>query len=245
MAVEGLVVDFGGTRIAFRSPDRAFLKKIEERYSGFLCHEDSCAVELVHDPDEAAFRDRYGWLSHVELGNRRILIGSDVSRGVEVADGAMRMLLPRLVLPDLVLHGAMLNFSGRAVVCCGKPGAGKSTIAKLFPDEACCDELCRLHQTREFFEARSLPFWKARPSRLPLAALFVLEHGTEHRVSSLEIAEAMKEMRKHIYWPLEDSATAEDVFETLGTLVSRVRVFRLAFRPEVSVREYLETALQE
>lgn len=235
------MVDFGGTRIAFRSPAPDFLEAVESRYQAFLCAGEAFDFEVIHDPEEEAFRERYGWLSRIDAENRRAWIGSASVRGVEVLDGVIRMLLPSLVPPDLVLHGAMLDFDGEAVLCCGRPGAGKSTIASLFPKEACCDELCRLRFDGSAFEARSLPFWRARPLSLPLARIFVLEHGDEHSISALGASGAMREMRKHVYWPLEDEAGARAVFSTLTALVSKIPVFSLAFRPDVSVRGLLES----
>jgi len=234
------IVNFGGTRIAFSSPAERFLEALEERYRPFLEAGSRFDWELVHDPAEEVFRKRHGSRSRIAFEDRRAFFGAVPERGVEVADGVMRMLLPRLVLPDLLLHGAMLEFGGEAVLCCGSPGAGKSTLSALFPAESCCDELCRLHRTPGGFEARSLPFWTARPARLHAARIYVLEHGLRNRLVELDVPAAMKELRRHIYWPMESPGDAETVFGMLAALVSSLPVFRLAFRPDASVRTLLE-----
>lgn len=234
------IVNFGGSRIRINSSDPAFLEAVDARFSAFMCSEGPIEFDISHSCDEEVFKRQVGALSRIDWSDRRAFLASAPSRASEILDGLLRMLLPSLAAPDLIVHGALLEISGEAVLCSGRPGAGKSTIASLFPESALCEELCRIRSTEGWVEVRSLPFWEALRARMPLARIFVLEHGERHRVRALGLSAAMREMRKHIYWPLKDLESVSSIFGTLAGLIEQVPVYRLAFRPEVSVREVLE-----
>jgi len=234
-------IDFGGTSIIIRSSSPKFLQAVDTRYLGFLTNNQDSCFTLDHEENETAFLQKFDFLSHIDWKNQKACFASEGLRGTEIADGVLRVLLPVLANPDLVVHGALLEINGGAVLCCGKPGAGKSTIAALFPKAALCDELCRVHVGAKGIEARSLPFWQARPARKALLRIYVLEHGERNVTQAMTSSEAMQEMHSHIYWPLEPEDHTQSLFETMSLLVSRVPVFRLSFRPEPSVWELLRS----
>ena len=84
-------------------------------------------------------------------------------------------------------------------------------------------------------EVRSLPFWQARPGSVPLGAVFILEHGAVNRRTPMAVSEAIQELRRHIYWPVEHPTLMRKLFETLADVCRNIPIYRLAFRPEPSV----------
>jgi len=236
------VFDFGGTLIGFESPSTEFHAALEARFSLFRASRGSGpGFVLEHIPSEDDFRLEHGCLSDIRWEAGRAVFASLPRRGTEVVDGLLRTILPVLAVPDIVVHGALLQTGDSSVLCSGKPGAGKSTIAGLFPRAALCDELCRLRIGSREIEARSLPFWKARPARLPLRSIFLLEHGLHTRQRRLDLSRAIREMQKHVYWPADDEQAAREIFQSLTLLCRRVPVAVLAFRPEAAVWEILDS----
>ncbi len=190
-------------------------------------------ITITHTTDEAAMKAQHGCLSIVDPGRRKAEIAT--RQGTDVLDGVLRILLPSVIAPDVMVHCTLLSDGERGFLCCGISGSGKSTIASLFPEAALCDELARLHVDPEGVEARSLPFWKARSASVALTGVFILEHGGEHRRVRLKASEAIRNLRRHIYWPVEDSDLMAGAAETLLETCRSVPVFRLAFRPDPSV----------
>ena len=147
----------------------------------------------------------------------------------------MRALLPSIIAPDLMVHGALLLDGKCGFLCCGVSGSGKSTIASLFPEAALSDELARIHEGSEGLEVRSLPFWVARPASVALSAVFMLEHGDENRRIRLGQTKAIKALRRHVYWPVEDPQLLQESSEVMLDICRDIPVFRLAFLPERSI----------
>ncbi|MEN8163604.1 MAG: hypothetical protein ABFS37_05700, partial [Acidobacteriota bacterium] len=168
----------------------------------------------------------------VEPGGRRAKVAA--RQGTEVLDGVLRTLLPSVIAPDLMVHGALLSDGKRGLLCCGVSGSGKSTIAGLFPEAALCDEMVRLACSPEV-EVRSLPFWRARPGSVSLGAVYILEHGAEHRRTPMTVSEAIQELRRHVYWPVGHAAQISDSFKVRADVCRDTPIFRLAFRPDPSV----------
>lgn len=227
-----LFIDLAGTVVEIESACEAWLSNARARYGSFVCREAPADLRISHTDDEASMTARHGCLSFVHTDGRSAEVAA--AQGTEVLDGILRSLLPPVIAPDLMVHGALLSDGERGLMCCGVSGSGKSTIAALFPEAALCDEMVRLAGGRTT-EARSLPFWRARPGTVPLGAIFVLEHGAGHCRTQVDVSEAMKEMRRHVYWPVEHSALMVESFKTLTDVCRGTPVFRLAFRPEQSV----------
>ncbi len=226
-------IDCGGTVVAVESPSLPWREAARARYDAFVCSDSDPEIVIHHSEDEAAMIAEHGYKAHVEETGRGARFGS--AEGTDLFDGVLRTLLPSVIAPDLMAHGALLIDGLRGLLCCGVSGSGKSTMAAMFPDIAVCDELTRVNTGHDGIEARSLPFWEARPATAPLRAVFILEHGAEHRRVLLEGAEAMREMRRHVYWPLDRPDLTLALFETLALVCEEIPVYRLAFRPERSV----------
>ncbi len=226
-------IDCGGTVVGIESDSIDWREAARARYGAFVCHDVTPDLVVHHSEDEVVMIEEHGYSAHIDETGREAWIGA--ARGTDLLDGVLRTLLPSVIAPDLVAHGALLIDASRAFLCCGVSGSGKSTMAALFPDRAVCDELARLHHGVDGIEVRSLPFWKARPARTALSAIFILEHGEENHRIGLDPPEALREMRQHVYWPLGDSIETSGSFDTLVRVCHSIPVFRLAFRPERSV----------
>ncbi len=228
-----LSIDLGGTIVEITSAARDWLSETRERYGAFVCSGRDAEISVIHTNDEGAMTARTGYLSVVGSNGRSAEVAA--AQGTDILDGVIRTLLPRVIAPDLMVHGALLSDGERGFLCCGVSGSGKSTMAALFPEAALCDELVRLHVGPEGVEARSLPFWTARPASVALGGIFMIEHGADHRRTRLSYSDAVKALRRHIYWPVEHLDLMHQSFEAMTDICRDTPAFRLAFRPDVSV----------
>lgn len=228
-----LLIDLGGTVVDIESASDSWLSEVCDRYGPFVRQNAVADIKIVHTLDETTMMKRHGYLSVPEPDGSGAQIAC--TSGTDILDGVLRTLLPSIIAPDLMVHGALLSDGKCGFLCCGVSGSGKSTIASLFPEAALCDELARLHAGAGEVEVRSLPFWVARPASVALSAVFMLEHGDESRRIRLSQSMAIKALRRHIYWPVKDPQLMQESSEVMMDICRDIPVFRLTFIPERSV----------
>lgn len=221
-----LRVNLGETVAELRTPDPHWLAALKERFRGFLTEAPPHLV-LRHRP--------YGPGPPVEDLPSGFEVRLNASARAELVDGVLRTRLPELAAPALVAHGALLADGARGFLCCGPSGAGKSTLSALLRERALCDELALVRSSRGSFEGISLPYWNARPGRVPLAGVFLLEHAPEHRRQRLAPAAATRALRANVFWPTHNPAALRAAFATLADLVAAVPVWRLGFAKDPGV----------
>lgn len=181
------------------------------------------------------------FLAKAELTKRRALIrGPAFPEGFQVL---LRNLLPWLVAPGLVVHGALLRLEEGVVVCCGRSGAGKTTLAGLANGKALCDELALVYlDNSEGARGYALPFWQAKPGGGLLRAVLLLAHAPEHRLTPVSPTEAVQSLASHVLWPTYSRSAMAADFRALVELVRRVPVLEFGFRAEPSAYRYVVDA---
>lgn len=219
-------VDLGETVAELHTPDAQWLTTLRERFRGFFT-EASPHLVLRHRPDQAGPP-----VEHLPSG---IEIQLNGGARTDFVDGVLRARLPELAAPALVAHGALLSDGARGFLCCGPSGAGKSTLAALLPERALCDELALVRASHGGFEGISLPYWVARPGRVPLSAVFLLEHAPDHHRQRLAPAAATRALRSSVYWPTYRPTALREAFATLADLVAAVPVWQLGFARDPDV----------
>jgi len=221
-----LRVGLGDTVAELHTPDALWLTTLKERFQGFFTEAPPHLV-LRHQPDRAG--------PPVEHLTSCTEVRLNAGARAELVDGVLRTALPELTAPSLVAHCTLLTDGTRGFLCCGPSGAGKSTLAALLPEHALCDELALVRTVGNGFEGVSLPYWIARPGRVPLAGVFLLEHAPEHRRQRLTPAAAARALRSNIYWPTHNTTALRGAFATLTCLAALVPVWRLGFARDPSV----------
>jgi hypothetical protein len=219
-------VDLGTTVAELRTPDAQWVTAFKHRFRGFFTKATPHLL-LKHEPGRAG--------PPVEDLPSGVEVRFNAGARSELVDGVIRARLPELVAPALVAHAALLTDGDRGFLCCGLPGAGKSTLAALLPERALCDELVLVRTSKADCEAISLPYWNARPGRVPLEGIFILEHAPEHRRQRLKPTAAARGLRSNVYWPTNDPAAFRGAFATLADIVSATPVWRLGFARDPDV----------
>jgi hypothetical protein len=73
----------------------------------------------------------------------------------------------------------------------------------------------------------------------PLAALFLLEQGSDNRIEPIKDADAVRELMRHVLFFAHDAELVNAVFDTVCSFVTSVPVRRLVFTPDERVWEMI------
>ncbi len=154
----------------------------------------------------------------------------------------LALVLRLLPLGGFVMHGSAQVVDGRAILCTGPSGRGKSTISRLF--DSCgvpvlTDERPLLRRAGGAFSVYGSP-WPSSggfvlSASAPLRKLYFLEHGPEHAVEPVSTREAVLRLLDVSMVPWLDSAFFDPVIQTLEALIRSVPHAVLRFRPDASV----------
>lgn len=248
--------DFGGLVIAIDSADRSWREQAWARFrEGKTRREPDLWISYTPTQDTTPPAERLRWgrmqpmetqteagivtFRHPEFSARfhpeqRILSISG-TRATYPLDLLLMELWYVFVPNGLIVHAAVLADQNKGFVCAGSSGSGKSTLAKLLPQYARCEELAAIIADDGTFRVRTLPFWREKPGSFELAAIHVLEHGSQNRCRRQTPKAASALLRRQIAWPMHDPKILQTALSTFCSLVSQTPVFRLAFRPEASV----------
>jgi hypothetical protein len=259
----GVVVEIGGLPIRLRCSDRDFVRKIEERYSGFLNPSSDATfdfeIELAPpgtvsgDEDVNVQCNSGRWL--MERGDFRAEWNPATSRGrIQQTtnpfslDSVLRIVHTLLLARKggFLLHASSAIRNGRAFLFSGVSGAGKTTMARLAPPDASLltDEISYVLRREASYDAVGTPFYGelARPGenlQAPIEALYLLAKGPKNKIEPIEGAEAVRGLLGNILFFARDTEFVKLVFDTACEFVNRVPVRRLTFVPDASVWELI------
>jgi hypothetical protein len=259
----GVVVEIGGLPIRLRCSDRNFVRKIEERYSGFLNPSSDATfdfeIEVAPPGTECGDEDvnvqcKSGrWL--MERGDFRAEWNPATSRGwirqttnPFSLDSVLRIVHTLLLARKggFLLHASSAIRNGRAFLFSGVSGAGKTTMARLAPPDAALltDEISYVLRREASYYAVGTPFYGelARPGenlQAPIEALYLLAKGPKNKIEPIEGADAVRGLLGNILFFARDTEFVKLVFDTACEFVNRVPVRRLTFVPDASVWELI------
>ncbi|HXR24620.1 MAG TPA: hypothetical protein VN742_04600, partial [Candidatus Binataceae bacterium] len=143
-----------------------------------------------------------------------------------------------------LLHAASTIRGGRAFLLSGVSGAGKTTIARLAPPDAIhlTDEISYVDRIDGRYTAFGTPFTGELNTTganvaAPIAALYFLTQGTEHRSRPLAPEVALRMLMRNILFFAADPALTARVFQVACDFLAAVPARELIFKPEPGVWE--------
>lgn len=155
----------------------------------------------------------------------------------------------------IVLHSAAFADGSRSFLCCGRSGAGKTTLCGLAHQlnlTVLSDELNRVNAHRGRFEVQAMPFAgefgrpRVRSPSRRLSALLGLEQGQIPRLEECSRAEAVSRIVASCPYLNADPAYVERVTDRAADLARSIPFRVLSFAPNTSFwkvldREYANT----
>ena len=146
-----------------------------------------------------------------------------------------------------LLHAAGAIRHGRAFLFSGGSGAGKTTMMRLAPADATLltDEISYVVPENGAYCSCGTPFAGELATvgenvRAPLAVVYLLAQGPEHRIDDVPRGEALTTLMRNVLFFAEEAGLAQRVFLAVCALVDRVPVRRLTFLPDSGVWELIQ-----
>jgi len=261
--LKALTIAVGGIPVTVHSTSDVFHTMLKERYAGF-CEPSGSGPELKVEISESRFGDpdadlqvtRDASLWRMERGDFRAEWNAQARRGrirqtanPYSMDSVLRIVHSLILAEEggFLLHAASAIRNGKAFLFSGVSGAGKTTISRLAPPDATLltDEVSFLRPDNDSYRAWGTPF-AGELAKLgencsaPVATLFLLAKGPEHRVEPVSQLEATRALMRNILFFAHDPELVERVFESACRFVSKLPVRRLTFRPDASVWDLVQ-----
>jgi len=258
-----LVIEIGGMPVRVNTTDPGFVTMLQDRYAGYLGSSEPPEVDFDVDliPPSAADPDAGVRVTHhsgrwsLQRGDFRAQWEPVSRRGwirqsaTPYAIDAVLRIVHTLVLArqgGFLLHSASAIRNGKAFLFAGVSGAGKTTISRLAPPDATLltDEISYVRRQDGGYVAFGTPF-TGELARLgenvsaPVAALYLLSHGSENRIDPVLPGEAVRSLLANVLFFAEDEPLVQAVFHAAFEFVSQVPVFCLTFVPDSRVWELI------
>lgn len=255
-------IEIGGLPLVLRTNDPGYAAMLRERYANFLCPAErarhSFEVTLTSPP-----RPRDDEVEAVRVGTRWRLGRGDFAATWDPAarcgtltqsvnpystDTLLR-IVHSLALAEsdgFLLHAASAMRNGRAFVLSGVSGAGKTTITRLAPAGAIrlTDEISYIRRVDGRYTAFGTPFsgelaTAGENAAAPVAALYFLTQGPEHRIDPLAPEAALRKLLRNILFFATDAALTARVFQVACDFLAAVPAHELVFKPDGGVWDLL------
>ena len=194
-----------------------------------------------------------------DFSSGEIVLHAPYYRGVEEVDPLGYPLAELVLNGKLAREGGVelhacgiVDENGRGLVFAGRSGDGKTTTARLWDGRpgvtVLSDDRLILSRRANEFCVYGTPWHGeaefAAAASAPLAALFLLEHGSATEAVPVSGAEAVANLMPRCFPPFYSREGVEGVLGTLQALVGAVPCFRFPFVPGQGAVECTRRAVE-
>jgi len=259
-----VAVQIGGMAIALRTENSDFRELLAARYTGFtqpgLQPSFQLTIDLLEPSDSSRAEEdvsvsRHGenWL--IRRGDFHAQWNCATGHGWVLQsanpyaiDSVLRILHTLILAKEggFLVHAASAVRDGRAFLFAGASGAGKTTISRLAPADAklLTDEISYVRRLEDHYYAFGTPFAGelarvGENQSAPMAALFLLEKGSDNRIEEISKVAAVRMLLSNILFFAEDQDLVAKVFRAACEFADRVPIRRLIFVPDARVWEMI------
>ena len=150
---------------------------------------------------------------------------------------------------DIMIHGSGVSCQGRGWLFTGRSGSGKTTLARIFDragDRVIHDDRLVLCRSEDGWMMHNTPVYRNdEPRSAPLDHLWIIKHGSANVSEPVTGAEAVAMILANSIQQNWDRVAAARLAAAADDLASSVRVSRLSFLPDGTIREYLHLRKEE
>lgn len=150
---------------------------------------------------------------------------------------------------DIMIHGSGVSCHGRGWLFTGRSGSGKTTLARIFDqagDRVIHDDRLVLRHEDSGWVMHNTPVYRNdEPRSAPLDHLWIIRHGTANVSEPVAGAEAVALILANCIQQNWDREAAGRLAAAADDLAATVRVSRLSFVPDSTVRDYLRLRKEE
>ncbi len=144
---------------------------------------------------------------------------------------------------DIMIHGSGVVSGGRGWIFTGRSGSGKTTLAGIFDragDRVIHDDRLILRREEDGWVMHSTPVYRNdEPRSATVDHLWGIAHGRANITTPVTGAEAVAMVLSNCVQQNRDREAASRLAFAVEVLVSSVRVSRLSFLPDATLRDYL------
>ena len=256
---QDVVIEIGGIPIALETNDAGFVTILKGRYGDYMRlggkSDFKFRVELIEPDSFNPDDDAVVWLEdgewRLERGDFRARWSPETREGLirqtpnpYSIDSVLRITHTLLLAKTggFLLHASSAVRNGKAFLFSGLSEAGKTTIARLAPQDATLltDEASYVRRLNDQYLAYGTPFAGelGEPGKnvsAPIAAVYLLAKSQENRITKIEPAEATRRLLRNILFFAHDEELVRHVFESACAFVAAVPVYELSFFPDERV----------
>ncbi len=249
-------------------PDFVFAIKLMEPeiFADAICLKKTGGFELLEVDGRrflmnhwAKCRFGYGfWLDELNT-NREIPVYFNKSMHDQIVLSVSRFfstigLHDRLLMAESpIVHASYIDYNGKGIIFTAPAGTGKSTQADLWAEFAGAEVI---NGDRVLLGKRN-GVWKAFGypccgssyicvnRALPLAAIVVLEQGSENTVTQLTALQKIRALVSATEVYIWNTAEIDKAFEIAGNIINDIPVIKLSCRPDEDAVRVLQGFLEE
>ena len=150
---------------------------------------------------------------------------------------------------DIMIHGSGVSCHGRGWLFTGRSGSGKTTLARIFDragDRVIHDDRLVLRREGRRWVMHNTPVYRNdEPRSAPLDHLWIIRHGSANISEPVAGAEAVAMILANCIQQNWDREAAARLAAAADDLAAAVKVSRLSFLPDGTVRDYLRLRKEE
>lgn len=150
---------------------------------------------------------------------------------------------------DIMIHGSGVSSHGRGWLFTGRSGSGKTTMARIFDragDRVIHDDRLVLRREGSRWVMHNTPVYRNdEPRSVPLDHIWLIRHGSANVSEPVGGAEAVALILANCIQQNWDREAAARLAASADDLAASVKVSRLSFLPDGSIRDYLRLRKEE